>query len=217
MTQQVAIQAAERRIPAPGCTSNQGLGAASLPRRLSQLLDTIRMYGGRWTTARVKAVRGSAAPGRRTARRDLQALHRRGFLTMHEVDGIRSYTLIRALTPSAQQDPDWVNALLGAADAIEVLPPDTELDPGRANAVKLLRRMAVEGLEHYPPALVWARYLDADDLEAFLEELSVEAAGSDDLATLAAVENTIATWRFIGEAQHAHNTAAGPGRSEAVA
>ncbi|MDX3205097.1 hypothetical protein [Streptomyces scabiei] len=217
MTQQATAKPGEQQAPTPGSTGNQGLGAASMPRRLTQLLDTMRAHGGRWTTARVKAVRGSAAPGRRTARRDLQTLHRRGFLTMHEADGIRSYILSRALTPSAQQDPDWVNALLGAADAIEVLPPDTELDPGRANAVKLLRRMAVEGLEHYPPALVWARYLDADDLEAFLGELSAEAAGADDLATLAAVENTIATWRFIGEAQHAHNTAAGPGSSEAAA
>ncbi|MFF8953848.1 hypothetical protein ACF09I_34380 [Streptomyces sp. NPDC014940] len=64
----------------------------------------------------------------------------------------------------------------------------------------------------YPAALPWARQMDADDLEGFLADLADAAAGDDDLATLAEVESAIARWRVIGEAQHAHNTAPGPGR-----
>ncbi|WIC88842.1 hypothetical protein SEA_ONIONKNIGHT_36 [Streptomyces phage OnionKnight] len=62
----------------------------------------------------------------------------------------------------------------------------------------------------YPPALPWAKHMDADDLEGFLADLADAASGDDDLTTLAAVESAIATWRVIGEAQHAHNTAPGP-------
>lgn len=69
---------------------------------------------------------------------------------------------------------------------------------------------AVTDTGGYPPALPWAAHMDADDLEGFLAELEEVASGDDDLTTLAAVENTIATWRAIAEAQHAHNTAPGP-------
>ncbi|MFC9465166.1 hypothetical protein [Streptomyces coelicoflavus] len=62
----------------------------------------------------------------------------------------------------------------------------------------------------YPPALPWAKHVDADDLEGFLADLADAASGDDDLTTLAAVESAIATWRLIAEAQHAHNTAPGP-------
>ncbi|KAF2774683.1 hypothetical protein [Streptomyces sp. OM5714] len=62
----------------------------------------------------------------------------------------------------------------------------------------------------YPPALPWAKHMDADDLEGFLADLVDAASGDDDLTTLAAVESAIATWRLIAEAQHAHNTAPGP-------
>ncbi|MFH9816182.1 hypothetical protein [Streptomyces sp. NPDC017230] len=62
----------------------------------------------------------------------------------------------------------------------------------------------------YPPALPWARLMDADDVEGFLDDLVDAASGTDDLTTLDEVESTIARWRVIGEAQHAHNTAPGP-------
>lgn len=67
----------------------------------------------------------------------------------------------------------------------------------------------------YPPALLWAQKLDADDLEGFLADVVDAASGTDDLATLAEVESAIARWRAIGEAQHAHNTAPGPDAPEA--
>lgn len=63
----------------------------------------------------------------------------------------------------------------------------------------------------YPPALPWARRLDADDLEGFFADLADAATGTDDLTTLANVEHVIAMWQAIGDAQHAHNTAPGPG------
>ncbi|MGX1221944.1 hypothetical protein [Streptomyces ambofaciens] len=62
----------------------------------------------------------------------------------------------------------------------------------------------------YPPALPWAKHMDADDLEGFLADLVDAASGDDDLQTLDAVEDAIGRWRVIGEAQHAHNTAPGP-------
>ncbi|MGX1116344.1 hypothetical protein RKD37_001707 [Streptomyces ambofaciens] len=62
----------------------------------------------------------------------------------------------------------------------------------------------------YPPALPWAKHMDADDLEGFLADLVDAASGDDDLTTLAAVEDAIGRWRVIGETQHAHNTAPGP-------
>ena len=62
----------------------------------------------------------------------------------------------------------------------------------------------------YSPALPWAALMDADDLEGFLADLADAASGDDDLATLDEVESAIARWRLIAEAQHAHNTAAGP-------
>lgn len=65
----------------------------------------------------------------------------------------------------------------------------------------------------YPPALPWARLLDADDLADFLDELAASAIthASSDVA-LAEVEETCGTWRLIAEAQHGHNTAPGPDR-----
>lgn len=45
------------------------------------------------------------------------------------------------------------------------------------------------------PVFPWAAQLDADQLAAFLEELWGAAGGEDDLNTLKAVEDVIATWR----------------------
>jgi hypothetical protein len=63
----------------------------------------------------------------------------------------------------------------------------------------------------YPPALPWAKQLDADDLAGFLADLYEAAVGADaDLDTLADVESAIGRWRAIGEATEAHRTAPGP-------
>jgi hypothetical protein len=63
----------------------------------------------------------------------------------------------------------------------------------------------------WPPALPWATTMDDEDLSDFLDELA-DAAGTPGAlqGALAAVEDTIARWRVIAEAQHAHNTAPGP-------
>jgi hypothetical protein len=74
-------------------------------------------------------------------------------------------------------------------------------------------RTALESPERtsYPPALPWAALMDTEDLSEFLDELASSAtthASSE--VVLSEVEDTIARWRLIGEAQHAHNTAPGP-------
>lgn len=76
-------------------------------------------------------------------------------------------------------------------------------------------RSATDGLEErrsYPPALPWAQLMDDEDLHDFLGDL-IDALHSDrptTLEVLAEVEKTCASHRAIAEAQHAHNTAAGP-------
>ena len=63
----------------------------------------------------------------------------------------------------------------------------------------------------YPPALPWARLMDDEDLADFLDELAAAAiTRASNARALAEVESTIARWRLIAEAQHGHNTAAGP-------
>ncbi|GHH29946.1 hypothetical protein [Streptomyces rubradiris] len=79
-------------------------------------------------------------------------------------------------------------------------------------------RAAAEGMVErtsYPPAMPWARLMDDEDLAEFLDGLvgALETGGARD--ALAEVEDTCATWRAIAEAQHAHNTAPGPGEETA--
>ena len=63
----------------------------------------------------------------------------------------------------------------------------------------------------YPAALPWARLMDDEDLADFLDELAASAiTHASNARALAEVEDTIARWRLIGEAQHGHNTAPGP-------
>lgn len=63
----------------------------------------------------------------------------------------------------------------------------------------------------YPPALPWARLMDDEDLADFLDELAASAiTHASNARALAEVEDTIARWRLIAEAQHGHNTAPGP-------
>ena len=62
------------------------------------------------------------------------------------------------------------------------------------------------------PALPWAALMDDEDLHDFLGDL-LDTFTSDVPSTrhvLAELEKTCASWRAIAEAQHAHNTAAGP-------
>jgi len=60
-------------------------------------------------------------------------------------------------------------------------------------------------------ALPWAALMDDEDLADFLDELEHAAARMGTPAeALADVEKACGTWRLIAEAQHAHNTAAGP-------
>lgn len=90
--------------------------------------------------------------------------------------------------------------------------PDTDRPTGdTGGAVWEIRVEDSSGPRTYPPALPWARHMDDEDLSDFLDELAAAAGtpGSYEGA-LATVENAIAQWRLIGEAQHAHNTAPGP-------
>lgn len=67
----------------------------------------------------------------------------------------------------------------------------------------------------YPPALPWARLMDDEDLSDFLDELAASAiTHATAEVALAEVEDAIARWRLIAEAQHAHNTAPGPDAEE---
>lgn len=63
--------------------------------RLAQLLDTIRTHRGEWRAGLVQKVRRmtGGAVQRRTARRDLAELHRRGHLAAHGPNDGRFYTL----------------------------------------------------------------------------------------------------------------------------
>lgn len=68
----------------------------------------------------------------------------------------------------------------------------------------------------HPPALPWARLMDAEDLAEFLAEVehAIATPGATPTEALAAVETACGTWRLIAEAQHAHNTAPGPNDEE---
>lgn len=68
---------------------------SSREQRLVQLLDTVRTWGGRWTSGRVQDLRrlSGGAPCRTTARRDLIALVERGHLQQHGPDNDRYFTI----------------------------------------------------------------------------------------------------------------------------
>lgn len=74
-------------------------------------------------------------------------------------------------------------------------------------------RKAADGLverRSYPPALPWARLMDDEDRTDFLNELADSATThASSHVVLADVEDTIARWRLVGEAQHGHTTAPG--------
>ncbi|NUS78436.1 MAG: hypothetical protein HOV70_19865 [Streptomyces sp.] len=69
--------------------------AAARERRLTELLDTIRTHGGKWSSGSVQQIRRAAGgPVQRgTARRDLIELTRRGHLAQHGTGDGRYYTL----------------------------------------------------------------------------------------------------------------------------
>lgn len=97
---------------------------------------------------------------------------------------------------------------------------ETDSAPMAAYLVELLNADGEDGARteprgaatSYPPALPWARLMDADDLAEFLAEVehAIATPGTTPAEALAAVEKACGTWRLIGEAQHAHNTAPGP-------
>lgn len=64
-------------------------------RRRERLLEVIRRQGGEWTTGRVMTHyrRTGVAPGRTTARDDLNHLARHGQLDTHDERDCRVYTL----------------------------------------------------------------------------------------------------------------------------
>lgn len=90
--------------------------------------------------------------------------------------------------------------------------PETaaELERLRARVAEL--EAAQKPSETYPPVLPWAALMDDEDLAEFLAELehAIGTPGATPTEALAAVEKACGTWRVIGEAQHAHNTAPGP-------
>ncbi|WP_372407741.1 hypothetical protein [Streptomyces luteireticuli] len=71
--------------------------APPLNARRLRLLDVIRHISGEWTTLRAhRLYRGAGwGPKRSTARRDLNALARSGYLVQHETYGRRFFTLKR--------------------------------------------------------------------------------------------------------------------------
>jgi predicted transcriptional regulator len=69
---------------------------AVLAGRVPILLAAIRKEGGEWTTERARvtyALLGRDVPCRRTCRRDLDLLARRGLIARHGPDNNRHYTL----------------------------------------------------------------------------------------------------------------------------
>lgn len=110
----------------------------------------------------------------------------------------------------SQHNEDWdelagedVPALLAELAAVRA-----ERDQAQARAAELEGQPA----DTYPPAMPWAKLFDREDLADFLVELGQAAVGCDDVTeALGEVESVCGTWRLIGEAQHAHNTAPGPG------
>jgi hypothetical protein len=58
------------------------------------LADAIRRQSGEWSSRRAHRLYRAigAAPGRRTARRDLAHLHHTGLLVRHDAAGLRYYT-----------------------------------------------------------------------------------------------------------------------------
>ncbi|MFF5589681.1 hypothetical protein [Streptomyces hygroscopicus] len=63
----------------------------------------------------------------------------------------------------------------------------------------------------YAPVFPWAKWLDEEDLPAFLDELAAAAIlNASSARRLAEVEQTCASWRPIAESFRAHLTAPGP-------
>ncbi|MYR61143.1 hypothetical protein GTY54_34605 [Streptomyces sp. SID625] len=66
--------------------------------RQARLLDAIRTWGGQWNTCRVLALYSLTDPAivqRGTARRDLDALHRAGYLALVDEPSNKHYVLAR--------------------------------------------------------------------------------------------------------------------------
>ncbi|MEV8474903.1 hypothetical protein [Streptomyces sp. NPDC051173] len=88
----------------------------------------------------------------------------------------------------------------------------------RETAIRAPKRPRAE--DSYLPAMPWAKLMDPEDLHDFLGDLAEAAMRyfrpvATDAGILQEIEKACMTWRLIAEAQHAHNTAAGPHSNEA--
>lgn len=147
------------------------------------------------------------------AREDVPALLAEVDRLRAELAGARAQALNEgadAIEAMQNERDDTVNDALGGL-------PDSVLAEHKTarRAAWLLRRMAAgptPATNTYPPALPWAALMDDEDLAEFLVELEHAAARLGTPAeALADVEKTCGTWQLLAEAQHAHNTAVGPG------
>ncbi|MEU9498187.1 hypothetical protein [Streptomyces sp. NPDC048196] len=122
-----------------------------------------------------------------------------------EVEQLRARVAeLEADTAALQQDKE---AVAGVAERARARVAELAALLKRAQAEA---RTALAG-DEYPPALPWARLMDAEDRADFLDELAAAAiTHADSKTALADVEDTCGRWRAIAEAQHAHNTAPGP-------
>lgn len=86
-----------------------------------------------------------------------------------------------------------------------------ELDAERAAALRDELPVAGPASGGYPPALPWAEWLDDDDLAELLDAVADVAVPHAPAAErLAALEETLAEYRLIAEADHAQAVAPGP-------
>ncbi|MGW5477653.1 hypothetical protein [Streptomyces sp. NPDC004008] len=120
--------------------------------------------------------------------------------------------------PTIAEEMAYLSACIHAVHGMQ--PPTALDDPSIAHEYRtgytdalIAVRAALEAPERtsYPPALPWARLMDDEDLSDFLDELMHATTQFGHTKALAEVEDTCARWRAIAEAQHAHNTAPGPG------
>lgn len=95
----------------------------------------------------------------------------------------------------------------GATSPCRVCGP-SEVERLRARVAEL---ESAQVSDAYPHAMPWAKWLDAEDLADFLDELAAAAITNVSSArALAEVEETCARWRTMADATRAHLTAPGP-------
>ena len=175
--------------------------------RVAELEENLRAVNAGWGVARARVAEMEAR---------LDVVHRvpQDNVTPAEVR-LGQYSERTKTWSTATYDSGTERALheiaCGLRDALEEV--RDQRNAARLKVMGLEARLA----EHerlagtYPSALPWAKLMDHEDLTDFLDELAASAIThvTSEVA-LDEVESTIARWRAIGEAQHAHNTAPGP-------